>query len=227
MEFLLQPNSSTEGNETKTANMKTAYKLLSVTKSNLIRMIKLPMQEAINIEELVKPETELETQILNNPEIRKGLMWGKPRYGHPEGEVVLHVREVLNNIEALSLDAQSRRKLRLITIVHDTFKYAESKTYPRDWSKHHSMLARHFMAAYTEEQDVLDIIELHDEAYYAWRLLKLYGKEDAGTAKLNNLLKRLGDNLMLYYYFFKCDTQTGDKIQAPLRWFEEEVLNNE
>ena len=29
--------------------------------------------------------------------------------------------------------------------------------------------------------------------------------------------------LQLYYLFFKCDTQTGDKTQAPLKWFEREV----
>jgi hypothetical protein len=27
----------------------------------------------------------------------------------------------------------------------------------------------------------------------------------------------------MYYLFFKCDTQTGDKTQAPLKWFEQNV----
>ena len=52
----------------------------------------------INIEELIKAETALELQLINEPEFRKGLIWGTPRFGHPEGTIVLHINEVLNNI---------------------------------------------------------------------------------------------------------------------------------
>jgi hypothetical protein len=38
---------------------------------------------------------------------------------------------------------------------------------------------------------------------------------------IEKFFERAGANLRLYYLFFKCDTQTGDKTQAPLRWFEE------
>ena len=27
-------------------------------------------------------------------------------------------------------------------------------------------------------------------------------------------------NMQLYYLFFKCDTSTGDKNPAPMKWFE-------
>lgn len=183
-------------------------------------MIQTQEEENSSVETLLQPETSLEKGILLAPEILKGLDWGTPRFGHPEGKVLYHVREVLDNIEQLNVDKLSRQKLRLITIVHDTFKYLEDKSKKRDWSKHHSVLARQFMEKFTEDQAVLDVIELHDEAYYAWRLIKLYNKEIEGKKKLEQLLNRLGDNLQLYYLFFKCDTQTGDKIQAPLKWFE-------
>ena len=49
--------------------------------------------------EMLKPETELEVRLLENPLFQEGLNWGKPRFGHPEGKVGLHVRDVL----ALSL----------------------------------------------------------------------------------------------------------------------------
>jgi hypothetical protein len=38
---------------------------------------------------------------------------------------------------------------------------------------------------------------------------------------LEELLRRVGGFIQLYYLFFKCDTQTGDKNQASLKWFEQ------
>ena len=38
---------------------------------------------------------------------------------------------------------------------------------------------------------------------------------------LEDLLRRVGGFIHLYYLFFKCDTQTGDKNQASLKWFEQ------
>ena len=43
--------------------------------------------------------------------------------------------------------------------------------------------------------------------------------------RLQKLLKTLDDRLQLYYLFFKCDTATGDKNQAPLKWFEQAIPN--
>ena len=176
------------------------------------------------IETLLQPENELEVTLLKDQEFRVGLLWGKPRFGHPEGKVVYHIREVLDNIDRLQLPTQERQQLRLIAFVHDTFKYLEDKTsHPRDWTKHHAIYARKHMEKYTDAAAVLDIIELHDEAYYSWRLTYLYNKPELGKQRLNNLLERLKDNLQLYYLFFKCDTCTGDKNPAPLKWFESTV----
>ena len=180
-----------------------------------------------SVEDLLKPETSLEKGILMAPEILKGLDWGTPRFGHPEGKVLFHVKEVLDNIDKLDIDTSKRQKLRLIAIVHDTFKNLEDKSKERDWSKHHSILARQFMEKFIDDKTILDIIELHDEAYYSWRMIKLYNQEIAGRKRLHNLLARLGDNLQLYFLFFKCDTQTGDKIQAPLKWFEQVIASTE
>jgi hypothetical protein len=175
------------------------------------------------IEQLIRPRTELEQLLLKEPRFRKGLKWGQPRYGHPEGQVFRHVREVLDNIEKLDLDKTAFRQMRLAAIAHDTFKFEENKSFPRDWSKHHGLLAKEFMEAWIADQAVLDIIELHDEPYYAWRLSHVYKKPEKGMLYFERLLNRLGDKLELFYLFFKCDTQTGDKIQAPLEWFEEKI----
>ncbi|MFT5167225.1 MAG: hypothetical protein ACI8P3_002462 [Saprospiraceae bacterium] len=173
------------------------------------------------IEKFLKPETVLEKALLDSSEFQEGLLWGKPRYGHPEGEVLFHIKEVLDNIEKLPVDKPTRSKLRLIAFVHDIFKYAEDKGgSDRDWSRHHSVLARQFMENHISDQIILDVIELHDEVYYCWRLKMLYNKVEEGNARLKAFKARIGDNIQLYYLFFKCDTLTGDKTQSPLYWFE-------
>lgn len=185
--------------------------------------MKNALGEEIDVEAMLLPETALEREFLTVPEFHKGLFWGKPRFGHPEGQIVYHIREVLDNVEQLTLTKKQRERLRIITFVHDTFKYKESRTTPRDWSKHHSILARQFVENYTDDQVVLKITESHDEAYYAWQLFHIYDKPEEGTLRLKNLLEWMGDDIQLYYLFFKCDTCTGDKNPAPLKWFEKTV----
>ncbi len=175
------------------------------------------------IEAKLKPETDLEAKIISDPEFQAGLFWGKPRYGHPEGQVINHIPEVLANVDKLTIPAETRRQLRLITYVHDTFKHIEDKGKPRDWSKHHSVYARKFLEKYVQEEALLMVTEMHDEAYYAWRLFALAKELEKSQERLTYLLNRMGSNIQLYYLFFKCDTQTGDKIQAPVKWFEKTV----
>ena len=171
----------------------------------------------------LKPETALEQLLLQQDEFVQGLLWGKPRYGHPEGQIYKHIQEVFQNINKIAISEEDRNRLRIITLAHDTFKYKEHKGSPRDWSKHHSILARKFLEQFCEDQIILEITELHDEAYYCWRAKHLYQKPEKGAKRLSHLLNRLGDNLQLYYLFFKCDTMTGDKNQAPLNWFESSI----
>ncbi len=173
------------------------------------------------------PESELESQLLLDPYFIEGLDWGTPRYGHPEGEVYKHIKEVLGNVDTLKIEPLARERLRLIAFVHDSFKHIEHKGSPRDWSRHHSILARQFLEKYCSDEVVLGITELHDEAYYAWRMEHLYHQYEEGQLRLQKLLDRIGDNLQLYYLFFKCDTRTGDKTQAPLKWFEQTIKNIE
>jgi len=185
--------------------------------------MKGPLTRNIDLYAILKPETSLENQLLQDTDFLAGLFWGVPRFGHPEGEIYKHIKEVLQNIDCLDISAEDRKRLRIIAFVHDTFKYLEDKRRPRDWSKHHSIYARKFTERYTNDQILLDIIELHDEAYYSWRLQFLQKDIPSGTLRLNALLDRLGPSIQLYYLFFKCDTQTGDKNQAPLQWFESKV----
>lgn len=175
----------------------------------------------INIEELIQAETALELQLINEPEFRKGLIWGTPRFGHPEGTIVLHINEVLNNIDKLPVDEHQRSILRLVAISHDTFKNKEDRNTPRNWNLHHSILAKDFMAKYSNDPVLLQTIEYHDEPFYCW--LHVYkGEHELAERRLNRLLNNIKD-FQLLYYFFVCDTLTGDKILAPLLWLEEKL----
>ncbi len=182
-------------------------------------------QSELNITEIVnllQPESDLEHRIIQDQEWREGLFWGKPRWGHPEGAVLFHIQEVLGNIDKLSVQANTRAQLRIIAFIHDTFKHREHRGYPRDWNRHHAVLARQFAERYTDDKELLDVIELHDEAYYAWREGK-HKKNKESKARLEKLLNRLNGSRQLYYLFFKCDTQTGDKTQLPVSWFERTI----
>ena len=172
----------------------------------------------VDLEAVLRPETQLERQLLADPEFREGLLWGAPRYGHPEGEVYKHVREVLDNIDKLSISDSDRLRLRLVAFVHDTYKHAEDKSIPRKWSRHHAVLARRFLETYTDDEIVLQITQWHDEAYYVWRDFYVYQFTEQAEARMERLLTKLGDFRQLYYLFFVCDTLTGDKNLAPLRW---------
>ncbi len=174
--------------------------------------------ETTMLEGLIVPETALEEQLLATPEFNRGLFWGTPRYGHPEGQVLYHIVDVLGNIEQLTIGRFERETLRLVALVHDTFKFKEEelRLWNDDYVQHHGVLARQFMEQYTDNQRVLKLIELHDEAYYIWKM----EDEQRRQTRLERLIHRLGDDLQLFYAFFKCDTQTGDKTQAPISWFE-------
>jgi hypothetical protein len=174
---------------------------------------------------LLRPETHFEAQLLSLPEFREGLLWGRPRFGHPEGKVLYHVREVLDNIDHIALSPNDRERMRVVALAHDTFKFVEYRhPLPRQKNHHHAHLARLFMERFIDDQVVLNIIELHDEAYYVWRGLCLYQEDQSQCLqRLSDLRDIMGDNMQLYYYFFKCDTRTGDKNQASLKWFEQNV----
>lgn len=201
--------------------MKTASHALTLPlPTQTFSRIKNPMAEkVIDFESLLKPETPLESLLISTPEFQQGLNWGLPRFGHPEGKVGFHVREVLDNIQQLNVDTKTYRRLRTMAIAHDTFKYNEFKSGKR--LRHHGLLARDFLENYVQDEAVLDVIELHDEAFYIWRMLNLENRSSEAQQRLDKLLSRIEENLQLYYLFYKCDTQTGDKIQAPLFWFKQ------
>lgn len=175
----------------------------------------------IQIIDLLQPESALEQQLIETPELQEGLIWGSPRPGHPEGQVYKHILEVFDNIDQLPIDADERQKLRIIAIVHDSFKFKEVLQKPRSWPLHHAVLAKRFLQDFLDDSLVLKTIQYHDEAYYIWRHIHVFNNDKQAQIrmhKFNTLFN--GNELQFYYHFFKSDTYTGNKLHTPVEWFE-------
>jgi hypothetical protein len=169
---------------------------------------------------VIRPETELETRIVGDPEWQEGATWGEPRPSHPEGEVSFHIEEVLRNVDDEAVDATDRERLRLVALTHDTFKHRVDRDQPLTGENHHAMIARRFAERFVDDPALLDVIELHDEAFNSWVKGERGGKWDAAEARAMRLLDRLGDSRDFYIRFYRADNRTGSKDQAPLEWFE-------
>lgn len=168
----------------------------------------------------IAPESELERRIVADPEWREGVRWGRPRPGHPEGSVLAHVREVLENVDRWARSPAERARLRLIALVHDAFKYRVDRSLPRTGANHHGALARTFAERHIDDPGVLEVIEHHDAAYGAWSFGRRSGRWDEAEERARALIARLGEHLDLYLAFYRCDKHTGDKTDADLEWFE-------
>ena len=167
---------------------------------------------------ILQPQFPLEEKLLETPEFERGLLWGKPRPGHPEGKVLLHIQEVLQNLEQWRDSPKRFRQLRLIALAHDTFKYREEMLIRERRRIHHGQLAAEFLASWPVDRQILRVIQWHDEAYYAWRMAQI-GLEQDAEQRIRQLHERLAGDWSLFKPFFIADTQTGDKDQAPLQWF--------
>ncbi len=172
---------------------------------------------------MINPENELEQKIISDPEWIEGAEWGIRREGHPEDKNLDHTVDVLRNIDKLDISALDREKLRLIALIHDTFKHKVDMTRDRIGDNNHGVIARKWAEKFIDDPAVLMIIELHDEAFRAWRKGNDTGKWEQAEERLKQFLARLGKNVQLYYWFYKCDNETGDKNQEYLQWFEEMI----
>ena len=106
--------------------------------------------------------------------------------------------------------------LRLLALVHDSFK-AEVRPHEH-WSpdNDHATLARRFAERYTSDERLLSTLELHDEPYWIWR------HADAPEPALQTLLGRLPD-LELFAHFVELDAANEGKDLTFLWWFRREL----
>jgi hypothetical protein len=170
---------------------------------------------------VLAPRTPVERRIISDPRWLRGVAWGEPRDGHPEGAVVLHVVAVLENVERLALDDRDRDRLRFIALVHDSLKADVDPSKPKVGDNDHAVLARRFAEEFTDDAEVLVVIETHDDAYRAWRCGQRAGDPGKSDAAARALIARLGAALPLYLRFYEADNAVPGKSREHRRWFTE------
>jgi hypothetical protein len=166
----------------------------------------------------VQPENALERRVCVDPEWQVGMLWGKPRDGHPEGSVGVHTVDVLANVDRVAIDQSGRARLRFIALVHDAFKYRVDPCAPKTGENHHAMRARRFAERFITDGEALDVIELHDDAYLSWRDGDRGDWAEAERRALA-LIARLGPALGLYLRFYTADNSTAGKSSEHREWF--------
>ncbi len=175
------------------------------------------------VKDIIKPENGIETAIVGNADFIQGALYGKPRRGHPEGKVIYHIGEVLANVDKFYKDDEDYEDLRIIAILHDTFKHKVNQNIPKAGENHHGMIARRFAerTRLSYHQDVLQVIERHDDAYNAWQKGGRHGDWYQANKRATNLINALliEGCLDLYVKFYRCDNATGDKSQENYDWF--------
>src|SRR3954453_1726184 len=181
------------------------------------------MRRVASVEELIpgfRPENDLERRVTQDPDLLRGLAWGKPRKGHPEGSIGAHVADLLERLDRERVAGQERADLRFLALVHDSFKNQVQEWRPRTGENHHAMRARRFAERYVADERLLSTIELHDRPYGIWRKMRRTGRLDEGALK--TLLERIVDP-ELFIRFVELDGSTEGKNPEPVRWFKDEL----
>ncbi len=149
-------------------------------------------------EELTRNRTTMPSyqQILDkiqaDERYQRNLDWGEPRKGHPEGSVRRHTEDLESNLEQLQpqLSDAEYWKLQILIHTHDTFKAEAQRGVAISDPRSHASLARQFLAGYTDDAELLNIVQLHDEPYALWK--KHHASGDY-TERLDRLLDTISD----------------------------------
>jgi hypothetical protein len=167
-----------------------------------------------------RPETERERALMRDAELRRGLTWGRPRKGHPEGSVGAHVAELLETIDRWGERGTRREELRFIALVHDALKFRVRGWLPKTGENHHAVRARRLAERYTDDERLLATVEQHDGPYGLWRKLRRTGRLDEPA--FDRMLQRIPD-LDLFVRFVELDGASEAKNPAPIAWLKEEL----
>ena len=162
-------------------------------------------------------------QIINDARYLKNIEYGEPRPGHPEGKVKSHIAEMEENLEALrsrGISDEQYWKLKFLIHVHDCFKAEAIPNSAILNPNSHASLARKFASEFTDDSDLLNMIQYHDVNFALWKQFNSTGRYD--VERFSTLLQEIKD-WDLFLLFLILDGSTKGKDPEKVRWFIKEV----
>ena len=166
------------------------------------------------------PPHSVYNEIVASKRYSENIEYGAPRRGHAEGTVRAHIAELEKNLEELRLkpgiDYVTYWQLKVLIHVHDTFKAEAKRDSPIMDPQSHASLAKKFLAEYTSDEDLLNIVQYHDVGYAVYRKYKDTGRLD--ESRLDEALSKIKD-LDLFLLFCIIDSCTGSKGREMIEWF--------
>ena len=160
--------------------------------------------------------------MVTDPRYLANLDWGEPREGHSEGTVRAHIAEIEPNLERLrpKLSEEDYKKLKLLVPTHDAFKGEAQPSVPVADPRSHASLARAFLAMHCPDDDLLAMVQYHDEPFALYRQVETDGTYN--QIRCEALMRAMRDwNLFLAFNII--DGCTGSKSRDPLYWLFREV----
>jgi hypothetical protein len=148
---------------------------------------------------------------------QRNIQWGQPRPGHPEGAIRQHIQELEENLEQLRprLSGDEAWKLRVLIHTHDSFKPEAQQDVAISHPRSHASLACQFLQEFTSDNELLAMVQLHDEPYALWHKQKAGRNYDQ---RLDALINKISD-WDLFLAFLIVDGCTAGKSREPLTWF--------
>lgn len=164
------------------------------------------------------------SKIIRDPRYLANIKYGKPRRGHGEGTVEAHIEELERNLYALDLEeSDSYWKLSVLIHVHDSFKAEAKRNAPILDPQSHASLAKEFLAEFTDDKDMLTIVQYHDLNYAVYKNWKETGK--LNEERMLDALDKI-ENLNLFLRFCIIDACTDSKGREMITWFVQWVNAN-
>jgi hypothetical protein len=160
--------------------------------------------------------------IIADPRYQSNLDWGEARPGHPEGTVRAHIAEVEQNLKTLEpkLSESEYWKLKILVHTHDSFKADAKRGVPIEHPRSHASLARAFLAEFCDDDDLLAMVQYHDEPFALWRQFDTKGSHN--YERMTTLIRTIND-WDIFLAFNIIDGCTEGKTRQPLLWFLVEV----
>lgn len=161
-------------------------------------------------------------RIVADPRYKTGILYGKPRQGHQEGTVLNHIQQLEHNLKALKrfLTNDEYWKLLILIHVHDTFKFQAKRGSPIEDPQSHASLARAFLKEFTDNWDLLQMIQWHDESFVMHRQMETKGGKYNKERFYHRIIEGIMD-LNLFLFFTIIDGFTPSKMHDVhrIRWF--------